>query len=397
MKFTTSLLYFFAISTIILSSCTKHRDSTVGWEYNNPRTGGFQKVPFVEQETAPNMILIERSTTLDSLRNTLDVSSFYISAYEETNGQYLTYLNFIQKFYPEKIYQEALPDTTVWLKSKLGESNQQYLVNHYLRNPQFKDYPVIGLKPEQIEKYAIWKTDRINESILVREELIQFSELTAKDPFELFSTEKYYKNQYTDIDTSVRLINLDPDDNKKNIGSRIIRMEDGILLPRYRLPSPDEWKLAALAIGDNDHKYVKTDRPFYKKRRVKKHQYETLWGDFSKIDKAYYKSSLPMKPVNASKSNSYRVFGLSNDIVELVKDTLNNTYAYMGSSSNDDENDYSAIYHKEKPKSSSYYSYSLFDIEMSDSLNPPYYKGFRLARDRIGFPAYKKRKKAPKP
>jgi hypothetical protein len=64
----------------------------MGWEYNNPKSSGFQKVPFVEQETAPGMILVEGGEYHISGfgdKDTLQINSFYISKCEETNGQYL--------------------------------------------------------------------------------------------------------------------------------------------------------------------------------------------------------------------------------------------------------------------------------------------------------------------
>ena len=33
------------------TSCQRERSSATGWEYNNPKNGGFYKAPFLEQET----------------------------------------------------------------------------------------------------------------------------------------------------------------------------------------------------------------------------------------------------------------------------------------------------------------------------------------------------------
>lgn len=47
--------------TGLISSCgTEYETSSItGWDYNNPKNGGFQKVPYTEQETGPGLILIE--------------------------------------------------------------------------------------------------------------------------------------------------------------------------------------------------------------------------------------------------------------------------------------------------------------------------------------------------
>ena len=48
----------------MFSSCgTEYETSSItGWDYNNPKNGGFQKVPYSEQETGPGLILIEGGT-----------------------------------------------------------------------------------------------------------------------------------------------------------------------------------------------------------------------------------------------------------------------------------------------------------------------------------------------
>ena len=46
----------------IISSCSREASNTTGWDYNNPKTGGFQKVPFVDQETGPGLLLVEGGT-----------------------------------------------------------------------------------------------------------------------------------------------------------------------------------------------------------------------------------------------------------------------------------------------------------------------------------------------
>ena len=52
MRFLSYLLGAVAAVALIASCATERSDST-GWDYNNPRMGGFQKVPFVDQETGP--------------------------------------------------------------------------------------------------------------------------------------------------------------------------------------------------------------------------------------------------------------------------------------------------------------------------------------------------------
>ena len=51
-----------AVMAGILASCSYEKSSVTGWDYNNPAYGGFQKVPYEEQETGPGLILIEGGT-----------------------------------------------------------------------------------------------------------------------------------------------------------------------------------------------------------------------------------------------------------------------------------------------------------------------------------------------
>jgi len=51
---------FLSILTITLffQSCKKDYSPTTGWEYNNPKNGGFEVVPYSEQETGPGLVFL---------------------------------------------------------------------------------------------------------------------------------------------------------------------------------------------------------------------------------------------------------------------------------------------------------------------------------------------------
>ena len=52
-------------------------------------------------------------------------------------------------------------------------------VNNYLRHPSYREYPVVGVSWEQANDYCIWRTDRVNERILIDAGLIM--EVTHTD------------------------------------------------------------------------------------------------------------------------------------------------------------------------------------------------------------------------
>ena len=123
-----------ALAVWVLPSCKKETSSVTGWNYNDEKNGGFEKVDYVEQETGPGLILVEGGTfsmgrteqdiTIDwaNIPRRVTVSSFYMDESEIANIHYLEYLYWLDRVfgtdYPE-VYKRALTDTLVW-HSKLG-------------------------------------------------------------------------------------------------------------------------------------------------------------------------------------------------------------------------------------------------------------------------------------
>jgi gliding motility-associated lipoprotein GldJ len=72
-----------------------------------------------------------------------------------------------------------------------------------------------------------------------------------------FNTDAYLAGQYEGL-VKTDLIDLDP-----NKDTRKVRIEDGILLPRYRLPTEAEWEFAALGLIGNTVFERITERRLY--------------------------------------------------------------------------------------------------------------------------------------
>ena len=328
----------------VLSSCgpkvalRSGSSGKTGWGYNDPKMGGFEVAEYVEQEAGPGLVLIEGGTFTmgsaeqdimsdwNSMRRRVTVSSYYMDETEVSNLDYREYLYWVYRvFYDEtpELYKKAVPDTLCW-RRRLA-FNEPY-VQFYFRHPAYNDYPVVGVTWEQANEYCIWRTDRVNEKALIDYGILEYD--PEQKGANNFNSEAYVAGKYIGtVKNNIKSPNS-PD------GERHATMEDGILLPSYRLPTEAEWEYAALAlIGNsatsperivnqrlypwNGH-YVRNDEKA--NRGLFRANMQRGRGDLMGVAGYLNDNAAPTAPVDSYWPNDYGLYCMAGNVNEWVLD-----------------------------------------------------------------------------
>lgn len=363
MRFLSNLALIAVLSLTLISCGGKSKKgSLTGWTDKEKTAAGFSNdKQYKGQQTPPGMVLIEGGTfTMGHVQDDVvfdwnttpvqqQVRSFYMDEAEVTNKEYLFYLEWLQKVFPTDnenyvyIYESALPDTLVW-RDRLGFNES--LTETYLRHPAYADYPVVGISWVQAVNYCKWRTDRVNEKILMDKGVLK--NLFTMDSLKVegkdhFVTETYLEDPTLlfDGDSTIYKKGLptnqirkkgDPKPQKGQFQGRHVKMSDGIVMPKFRLPTETEWEFAAKANAENrEYNMIASRKKFpwngrYTRNKSSRYQGDQLAnfrlgrGDYSGVSGWSTDGADITIAIKSYPPNAFGLYDMAGNVAEWVAD-----------------------------------------------------------------------------
>ncbi len=381
MNFSKGIKFLLLTLTVItLVSCGGSKSSETstltGWKFNDLDGGAGSN--YKGQPTPPGMVLVEGGAfTMGSVQddvlfdwnttpNKMQVRSFYMDEAEVTNREYRLFVLWMEQVYPPNnenyrhIYESVLPDTLVWRQPL---ANLDILTETYFRHPSYNDYPVVGVSWVQANEYCKWRTNMVNEKILMEKGILNplFEQDSLKvegknhfdtdvylaDPTRLFDGDStIYKKGLPDTRASAKTKKRGSSRGSRKSRSsksgrrgskgaftgRHVKTEDGILTQKFRLPTEVEWEFAGKALVENrEYNTLKGRKKFSWNGKYTRSNDKRGRGDEManfKLSKGNY-SGLPgwsddgadiPAQVKSYKPNALGLYDMTGNVAEWVSD-----------------------------------------------------------------------------
>ena len=233
--------------------------------------------------------------------------SFIISKFKTTNKDYLCFLQWTYRVYGNdypSVYTEMQPDTIKYPD---------------LFNPEKSNDAVKGISQKQAQSFCQWRSDRLNEGILIREGILKknFNQINEDN----FTTESYLCFQYEGM------VKNDVIDIKTHKARTIIHT-DYFLLPSFYIASKEELKIC-----DSLMKFTNLKTP----KRIESDLDWWFKNEFEISKQSSFKS--PME-LYQSKIQSGKLSNIKKYIKTLQKELANKVIDYNPSGVLVSEKDY---------------------------------------------------------
>jgi len=326
----------------------RHSNVT-GWKHNDKKNGGFQVVYNYKQPTPPGMAFVQGGTFTmgrvfedvigdwNNIPRRVTVASFFMDEHEICNlywREYLHWMGIVFHNNPEFI-ERAYPDTLVW-REELAY-NEPYL-DYYFSHVAYNYYPVVGVSWEQASDYCVWRTDRVNEDILVKKGIVKFGDFQSikgiSDPEQ---TKDIADNYVFNVSKYLAKEDYAPPAGKKPQkdvygNARKTNYSDGHLTAKFRLPTEAEWEYAAYGTktinGEENYKEKKV-YPWYghqmrnpgkKFRGEMQANYVRGRGDMMGMGGTLNDHAMITAPVDAYWPNEFGLYNMAGNVNEWVMD-----------------------------------------------------------------------------
>lgn len=343
----TFFLAVLGMVALTLASCNKNTSGTTGWKYNDAEYGGFQVVDGYQQQTPPGMVFIPGGTFTmgrvtedifsewNNYPRRVSVNNFYMDQYEISNRDWKEYVYWMGLMYGGEVAEKCRPDSTVW-REELAY-NEPYL-NYYFTHTAYDMYPVVGISWEQATDYCTWRSDRVNERILVEEGVIDFPDFEAiSQDSTKAGNDSIAKDMVFNTGKYLTVSDYNPDREKSSMKDafgnvRKTNMNDGLLMPNFRLPTEAEWEFAAYGIQSASEMETYENRRIYpwdgsqmrnpnrKGRGKMMANFARGRGDMMGVAGDANDNATITAPVNSFWPNDFGLYNMAGNVNEWVMD-----------------------------------------------------------------------------